>query len=458
MKYRWDKKYLYWGVTAFCVIAISILFFYGVFHFNVIKTGFFRWVKILMPVIYGLTIGYLLAPAVNYIEKHILKPLLYKKCKVTERIKNKKRIRGLSIFITLLLVISLVSGLFILLIPQLLVSISSLIIDLPVYYQNFMNGFRGVFINNPNLESTVIANLDVVSKYLEEFLNNQILPSLNDYFVQFTSGIFDFISVIKDLFIGVIISIYVLNSKELFAAQFKKCIYAILKPQRANIVIKDLRLTNEMFSGFISGTLLDSFIIGIICFVATQIMGTPYGILVSVIICVTNVIPFFGPYLGAIPSGLLILFVSPIHCIYFIIFIIVLQNFDGNILAPRIIGHNIGLSSFWVIVSILISGGLFGVFGLFIGVPVFAILYSLVKSSINRVLSANNLPLSTSNYSNLYYMDGLSNAMIYDDNSSEEESKIRLKIDELKMKRDEKEEKVEEKKGEKKKENQEKNK
>lgn len=446
MKYRWDKKYLYWGVTAFCVIAISILFFYGVFHFNVIKIGFFKWVKILMPVIYGLTIGYLLAPAVNYIENHILKPLFFKKCKRKENAKNKKRIRGLSIFLTLLIAVSIVIGLFVLLIPQLFISISSLIIAFPDYYQNFLNSFRELFIHNPNLESTVIADLDMASGYIEEFLNDQISPQLNDFFNHFSSSIFDFISVIKDLFIGIIISIYVLNSKELFAAQFKKCTYAILKPHRANIVIKDLRLTNEMFSGFISGTLLDSFIIGIICFIATQLMNTPYGILVSVIICVTNVIPFFGPYLGAIPSILLILFVSPVQCIYFIIFIVILQNFDGNILAPRILGRNTGISSFWVIVSILVSGGLFGILGLFIGVPVFAIIYSLGKSSINRVLSANKLPISTANYSNLYYMDELSNAMIYDDNNKDEDSKIRSKIEEIKTKMEEKEVKKEENK------------
>ncbi|MFA9376040.1 MAG: AI-2E family transporter [Lachnotalea sp.] len=440
MKYHWDKKYLYWGVTACCVIAVSILFFYSVFNINVIKGNFYRWINMLMPIIYGFILSYLLSPVLNFLEKHVLFPFFFEKCKIIKCKKNKKRIRALSVFITVLMVILIVIGLFLLLIPQLILSISSLIESFPFYYQNFLELFKNIFIRNPNIESSIVAYLNTVSVYVEKFLNNQLLPQVNTFFVQFSSGLLGFIGVVKNLFIGIIVSIYVMSSKELFAAQSKKFAYAILKPYRANILIKNLRLTNAIFSGFISGKLLDSFIIGMICFAGTKMMNTPYPVLVSVIIGVTNIIPFFGPYLGAIPCALFILLVSPVKVIYFIIFIILLQTFDGNVLGPKILGHSTGLSSFWVIVSILLGGGLFGILGMFIGVPVFAVIYALVKAFINRTLAAHNLPMKTSEYSNLEYIDEDTYAKVYSDKIKDEETKLHAKLGKLKAKMEEKEE------------------
>ncbi|WP_099468117.1 AI-2E family transporter [Konateibacter massiliensis] len=437
MKYHWDKKYLYWGVTAFSVIAISILFFFGVFHIGEMKGFFGKWITILMPVIYGLVIAYLLSPVVNYLEKHVFNPLFYEKWKKEKTKKSKKRIRALTIFITLSMAILALVGLFSLLIPQLFISISSLITSFPQNYENFSTLLQQVFTDNPEWETNVLASLDTISDYMEKFLNTQILPRINQFVMQLSSGVMSFIGVLKNLFIGAIVSIYVMSSKELFAAQTKKLVYAVLKPYRANILIKNLRLTNDMFSGFISGTLLDSFIVGILCFIGTSLMGTPYAVLVSVIVGVANVIPFFGPYLGAIPSGLLILLVDPIKCIYFIIFIMLLQTLDGNILAPKILGQSTGLSSFWVIVAILLGGGLFGILGMFIGVPVFAVVYTLIKAFINRTLIAHDLPFRTGDYFNLDYIDEDTNEKFYNSGKKDEESKLHTKIEEIKTKREE---------------------
>jgi predicted PurR-regulated permease PerM len=435
MKYHWDKKYLYWGVTAISVISVSILVFYGVFHIEEIKSFIGKWVTILMPVIYGFVIAYLLSPVVNYLEKHVFNRLFYDKMKIQKNKKSRKRIRMLAIFITLGIAFLVLFGLFSLLLPQLFISISSLITSFPQNYENFINMFQDVFIYNPNLEANVIGSLDAVSDYTEKFLNTQILPRVNQIFVQLSSGVLNFIGILKNLFIGIIVSIYVMSSKELFAAQGKKLTYAALKPYRANILIKNLRLTNEMFSGFISGTLLDSFIIGIVCFIVTNLMNMPYAVLVSVIVGVTNVIPFFGPYLGAIPSGILILLVDPVKLIYFIIFIMLLQTLDGNILAPKILGHSTGLSSFWVIVAILLGGGLFGILGMFIGVPVFAVIYALIKAFINRTLIAHDLPFRTTDYYNLDYIDEDTFDKIYNSKEKEDESKLHSKIEEIKAKR-----------------------
>ncbi|PXV95637.1 putative PurR-regulated permease PerM [Lachnotalea glycerini] len=433
MRYHWDKKYLYWGVTAFFVIAVSILFFYGVFHNNKLVNFFDKLITILMPIIYGMIIAYLLAPVVNYLEKHIFFPFFFNKCNMKQKKKSRKRIRGLAIFITLSIAILSVVGLFSLLLPQLFISMSSLIATFPTNYENFSKLLGEILVKNPDLESTVTSNLDAVSGYIEQYLNQQILPKMNDIFVQFSSGILNFIGVLNNLLIGVIVSIYVLSSKELFAAQSKKLVYAALKPYRANILIKNLRLTNDMFSGFISGKLLDSFLIGILCFIGTKLLNTPYPVLVSVIIGVTNVIPFFGPYLGAIPCGILILFVDPLQFFYFIVFIIILQTFDGNILGPKILGHSTGLSSFWIIVAILLGGGLFGILGMFIGVPVFAVIYALVKAFVNRSLIAHNLPHKTTDYYNLDYIDEDTFHKFYNRNEKEE-SKLHSKLEEIKAK------------------------
>lgn len=183
----------------------------------------------------------------------------------------------------------------------------------------------------------------------------------------------------KNVFIGIIIAIYVLNSKQLFAAQAKKLLYGCLSTRRANIVLDNARFTHRVFGGFINGKLLDSLIIGILCFVGMTALRMPYAMLISVVVGVTNIIPFFGPFIGAIPSGLLILLIDPLKALYFVLFILALQQFDGNILGPKILGDSTGLSSFWVIVCILLAGGLFGFVGMVVGVPLFAVLYSILS-------------------------------------------------------------------------------
>ena len=196
----------------------------------------------------------------------------------------------------------------------------------------------------------------------------------------------------KNLIIGIIISVYLLAMKEQSLARCCKLLYGVLSERAANLVMRGTRRTDEIFSGFVRGKLLDSLIIGILCFIGGSILNLPYTPLVSVVVGVTNIIPFFGPFLGAIPSAFLILLVSPKQCLIFIIFVIVLQQFDGNILGPKILGSATGISSFWVVVTILLGGGFFGVLGMFLGVPVFACLQELVKHLIDRRLTQRNMP------------------------------------------------------------------
>lgn len=397
MKFRIDKKYIHWGITAFLVIAASILFYYLLFHKENISSGFHTFVTITMPILDGLLLSYLLTPILNGVEKKLIS-LFCKKFHVELTSRNKKRIRMLSILITVIIVTFLIYSFFATIIPQLIRSIQSIILQFPVYINNLTVWVQRLLADNPDIEAAVIEVMDKYSVELNNFLNLNLLPKMNELIKDVSLSFLGFLKTLWNLILGFIISIYILGSKELFAGQAKKIVYALFETDAANAIISDVRFTHRTFSGFMVGKVIDSIIIGIICFFGISMMDIPYAILISVIVGITNIIPFFGPYLGAIPSALLILMVNPLQCLYFIIFILVLQQFDGNILGPKILGNSTGLSSFWVIFSITLFGGLFGILGMIAGVPIFAVIYAGIKAFINQLLLQKKLPTDTKDY------------------------------------------------------------
>ena len=263
--------------------------------------------------------------------------------------------------------------------------------------------------NNPDLEEVVDALIDQYSGRILEYISSNklldLLPNINDFLKTLSSSVIGVLKALWNFVIGFIISIYVLGSKEKFAGQAKKIAYALFDRKMGNAVITNFRFIHSTFIGFIGGKIVDSIIIGVICFICTTIIGTPYAILVSVIIGVTNVIPFFGPWIGGIPSALLVLMVDPMQALYFVILIMVIQQIDGNIIGPKILGDSTGLSGFWVIFAITIFGGLFGVLGMVVGVPIFAVFYAAVKASVNRMLVKKNLPTELSPYMTVGQID-----------------------------------------------------
>ena len=397
MKFKTYKKYFLWGITAFFVIAASISFYYLLFHGANISTGFQTFVKITMPILDGFLLAYLLTPVLNAVEEKAVIPFC-KKMNVLQKKRGSKKIRAISILITVVIVTIVLYGFFATVIPQLIKSIQSIIFQFPIYVNNLNRWITKLLADNPNIEAIAMDMLDKYSGELSNYLNLNLLPKINQMIRNLSLSFLGFLMQLWNLFIGFIISIYILGSKELFAGQAKKIAYAVFETKMANAVISNVRFTHKTFSGFIIGKIIDSIIIGIICFAGTSIMGTPYYVLVSVIVGVTNVIPFFGPYLGAIPSALLILMIDPMQCLYFIIFIIVLQQFDGNILGPKILGESTGLSGFWVIFSITLFGGLFGILLMIAGVPVFAVIYAAISSIINQLLKRKELPTETDKY------------------------------------------------------------
>ena len=397
MKFKFDKKYLYWGITGFLALAGAILFYYILFHRSNFMGGLDRFITIAMPIIDGFVLAYLFTPILNAIENKIMKPL-YKKTGIEITPKVKKRMRACSILATLVVVILVLYELFALILPEVVRSIQSIIFQFPIYVNNLSNWALLLLKDNPDLEATVDALINQYSSKMMEYVNTNLLPHINEVLKTVSLSVLGVFKALWNLVIGFIISVYLLGSKEKFAGQAKKIVYALFDRKAGNEIVSNFRFIHGTFIGFLGGKIVDSIIIGIICFICTSIIGTPYAILVSVIIGVTNVIPFFGPWIGGIPSALLVLMVDPRQALYFGILIIVLQQFDGNILGPKILGDSTGLSSFWVIVAILVGGGLWGVAGMFFGVPLFACVYTAVRTYSTYRLKRKGLPTASASY------------------------------------------------------------
>ena len=403
MKIQFNKRYLRIGLTAFLVIAASICFYYLIFHGDRFSAQINALMKVVSPVMYGIIFAYLMTPMVNGIESRILMPFFSRGGKPVS-VKQKKYMRVISILLTIYIVGCLIYGFFSILIPNIAKSVRSISYQFPYYVQNLMNWSAKFLDDNPDIEKMVLSLFDKYSGEFTSYLNNSIVPQMETLVRHVSLSMISVLKLLWNFIIGIIISIYVLYSKEIFAGQAKKIVFAVFKTSTANQFIKDIRFISSTFIGFISGKIVDSIIIGIICFAGTSIMKMPYALLISVIVGITNVIPFFGPYLGAVPSAILILMVNPIKCVYFIIFILILQQVDGNLIGPKILGQSTGLSGFWVIFSITIFGGIMGIPGMIIGVPFFAVIYAMIRRITNKLLVKRGLPLETSKYLNVDYI------------------------------------------------------
>lgn len=402
MKMKFSNKYVKWGITAFSVITAGILMCYLIFNASEFFANIKKILSAAMPVAVGLIIAYLLSPVVNFLEDKILFPM-FRKVKEKKTGRKAKAIRGVSILLTIILVFLVIYGLIAMLISQIVPSIQTIVLNFDTYIRNVTDWMNRVPVENEELYGYITTMFTKLMIEFENWLNDTatVMNRSTEIIKTLSLSVIGFLGVLWDVIIGFIISIYVLASKETFVGQAKKIVYAIFEKTTANHVIDNMRFTHRTFSGFISGKILDSLIIGILCFIGTTLIGTPYASLVSVIIGFTNVIPFFGPYLGAIPSAILILIVDlahPLNCVYFLIFILILQQFDGNFLGPMILGDSTGLSGFWVIFSITVFGGLFGVMGMVIGVPTFAVFYAAVKGVVNGSLKKKELPTNTELY------------------------------------------------------------
>ena len=388
-------QYFKWGLTAFLTVCAVLVFFDTFYQNGVLQRFLSKLASILAPVLYGAAIAYLLTPVMSWLEKAIRAG--WKKLFPKRELKPRSGgLRLVSILLTEAVVIFLLYLLMSVLIPQLMDSVTTLINNAEAYYRKVYDWADGL-LDSENEIAVWLAGL-ITERYTDgmAFLTDKVLPWAQKAVVPLTNGIWSGIrgavGFAFDLIVGIIVSIYLMGMKEKSLARCCKAVYAMLPEQKADAVMRGTRTADHIFSGFVRGKLLDSLIIGIICFIGCSLMNMPYTPLVSVVVGVTNIIPFFGPFLGAVPSAFLILLVSPKQCLIFVIFIVVLQQFDGNILGPKILGDATGISSFWVIVAILVGGGFGGVLGMFLGVPVFACVQELVKFLMDRRLRRRDMP------------------------------------------------------------------
>ena len=398
-KYR---TYIYWGVTALTVLLLLVAAVFVVMRWSLVAALGAKIANILAPVIYGAVFAYLLNPVYNRVQAAVMK--------MTEKIitqeEGRKRLGGfLGTLASLFLLVAVVVGLISMLIPQLINSISGVMETLPASINNLEIWLEKVLADNPDLEQQVMQHYGAAADYLQNWLTNVVVPNIYRIIGSVSSGVVLVVRAVFDILIGLIVMVYLLNMKEKLLAQAKMIIYGVFPLKIANKVIEEGRYVHQVFGGFIIGKLLDSLIIGLICFVLLGFANMPYVLLVSVIVGVTNVIPFFGPFIGAIPSAFLILLSDPMKCLYFLIFILLLQQFDGNILGPKILGDSTGLSSFWVLFSILLFGGLMGFVGMIIAVPTFAVIYRLVTEFTTWKLGKKALSDSLDSYDRLDYID-----------------------------------------------------
>ena len=388
-------QYFKWGLTAFLTVCAVLVFFDTFYQNGVLQRFLSKLASILAPVLYGAAIAYLLTPVMSWLEKAIRAG--WKRLFPKKDLKPRSGgLRLVSILLTEAVVIFLLYLLMSVLIPQLVDSVTTLINNAEAYYRKVYTWANGL-LDSENEIAVWLAGM-ITERYTDgmAFLTDKVLPWAQKAVVPLTNGIWSGIrgavGFAFDLIVGIIVSIYLMGMKEKSLARCCKAVYAVLPEKKADAVMRGTRTVDHIFSGFVRGKLLDSLIIGILCFIGCSLMNMPYTPLVSVVVGVTNVIPFFGPFLGAVPSAFLILLVSPKQCLIFVIFIVVLQQFDGNILGPKILGDATGISSFWVIVAILVGGGFGGVLGMFLGVPVFACVQELVKFLMDRRLRRRDMP------------------------------------------------------------------
>ncbi len=396
-KNEW-KPYIAWGATAFVTIIASIAFFFLLYELRSL-TAIGRTVSnILRPIIIGGALAYILTPVYNPVRDLVARTL--GGGKAAGRIAS-----GAGILASLVFLIVVAYALVAMIVPQIVESVMGIADNYEIYFQRVNAWISNFLADNPEFYAYVQEAFLNLQHYIEDWVKNTFVPNLSNYLAMvfnLSTNLMRAVIAVKDIAIGLIVAAYLLASKELFCAQSKKILYSAIPLEGANLVIAKFRYAHHVFGGFINGKLLDSLIIGILCFIGCSLMKMPYVMLVSVIIGVTNIIPFFGPFIGAIPCAVLILLNNPIKCVYFVIFILLLQQFDGNILGPKILGDSTGLSSFWVLFAILLFGGLFGFVGMIIGVPLFAVIYSLIRDLIQFGLKKRKLSLDTEDYQDLY--------------------------------------------------------
>lgn len=407
------------GIMLFTALGACILLYFRMRRREGLANGFSKVIQAAQPIIIGLVLAYILNPVMKFLEKPLLS-FFGKRCKTKEQAAKWARalaITGAIIFFLVILVLLIWA-----VAPALVTSVAGLIDTMPESVNKFIETIQNGRFGKFEVTDRIGEFLTKLTDELEKWVTT-LIPQARTYIVQFTSGVISVVRGVVNFIIGIIVAVYVLLIKESLIGQMKKMVYAIFKPTVGNIILETMHKADEIFGGFIIGKIVDSAIIGVICYIGCSILSIPDALLVSVIIGVTNIIPAFGPFIGAVPAVFLVIIQSPWHALYLVIFIIILQQVDGNIIGPKILGSSTGLTSFWVMFAILIGGGMFGFLGMLLGVPVFAMIYYIVRRLVNHSIKKKNMPMETDAYVMVSSVDAETKSFRYFEEEEEKEKK-----------------------------------
>ena len=397
LPFKKNEKYAVIAWYVFLTLVGAAVFLLCVINFKTVFSTVHTILATLAPLTYGFVIAYLCCPVMSFYERTVF---AFKKSK--KNMSGPRRV--LSLILTLLTVLAIIAVILYAIIPHAIQSFEDLGSQMEIYVRNiqsFADKMVGEYSDRLlgqhfDTFSSLLAEYDI-SLNLRDLVTRyySLIGSSANYLISYGGAL---VGELKNFTLGLILAIYFLHSKELLLAQIKKILYAFTKRRTYLNVVRLARFTHETFGGFITGKLLDSLIIGLLSFLALWICRVPYSPLLSVIIGLTNIVPFFGPLVGAVICGLLILIAAPGKFIWVVVIIIVIQQLDGNVIGPKILGNSIGISSLWVILAITVAGGLFGFAGMVLGVPLTAVLYVLVKQYIEQRLRHKDLPMQTTFY------------------------------------------------------------
>ena len=404
----WDMRpYLAIGALIFLVFCCCIAVFTVIFKYAALKKACAVILGVLQPILIGAVMGYLFNPLMRRIDEGCC-DLILPKVKKQEKVRH--MIRTVSSILTVLIFLTVFGLIIYMIVPALIESIVNLVNTMSANVEHFIAWYEQLSIPGKG-SGAWESYLLMAAEAIENWFDHTLMPQLpdfaqwRDYLTSITVSAINVVVVLKNVVIGLIVSVSVLMEKERFEGQAKKITFAVLPIKQANALIQIVHKVDQIFGGFIIGKIIDSIIIGIICFIGCSILRMPYTLLISVIIGVTNVIPFFGPLIGAIPCLIIVTITDPLHGLYLLIFVLVLQQVDGNIIGPKILGESTGLSSFWVIFAIMVGSGLFGFTGMLFGVPTFAVIYYLIQRLVAYLLKRRGLPTKTQDYTVVTHVD-----------------------------------------------------
>ena len=386
MKINWNNKYTTVAAYSLIVLAISILFFIIISQLDIFTNVLGEQLSFFQPIIMGLVMAYIF----NFILEFIEDRILVRKRNLS---KKKKATRIISLIFTYIIVLVLVYLFLYFILPELIASLVGLANDIPGYITNISRIVTD-FMNQLNLTNEI--NVFILEKW------NEVVNTMVDFVTELIpllgGTVRTIFSSIWNVVIGLIISIYLLIDKERYLALSRKVTISLFPERIAKKTLELTKRADNIFGRFLSGKIINSLIIGLLTFIILSITNMPFKTLISFIITVTNIIPFFGPFIGAIPSFFLILFVSPVKALWFLLIIFLIQQLDGNFIGPKILGDSLGISPFWILFSLLVAGKLLGFVGMILGVPLFVFIYSILKEIMEARLEKKGLPTETEDY------------------------------------------------------------